>query len=54
LKKGLRITGPGIEIRGAALASVIGQFSAFIWITGYYFLSGRSYLKFDRHSGFLE
>jgi len=34
-------------IRGAALATVIGQVSAFLWITSYFFLGGRSYLKFD-------
>lgn len=37
-------------IRGAALATVIGQVSAFVWITSYFFFGGRSYLKFDcRH-----
>ena len=36
-------------IRGAAIATVIGQLSAFAWITGYFF-RGRSHLKFDwRH-----
>ena len=34
-------------IRGAALATVIGQVSAFVWITSYFFFGGRSYLKFD-------
>jgi putative MATE family efflux protein len=37
-------------IKGAALATVIGQVSAFVWITSYFFLGGKSYLKFDcRH-----
>ncbi len=35
-------------IRGAAIATVIGQVSAFIWITKYFF-SGRSHLKFGRN-----
>lgn len=40
----------GMGIRGAAIATVIGQISAFTWITSYFFLGGRSYLKFDcRH-----
>ncbi len=33
-------------IRGAAIATVIGQLSAFFWITAYFF-RGRSHLKFD-------
>ncbi len=33
-------------IRGAAIATVIGQLSAFFWITTYFF-RGRSHLKFD-------
>ena len=37
----------GMGIRGAGLATVIGQFSAFLWITRYFF-SGRSHLKFTR------
>ncbi|MBN2585858.1 MAG: MATE family efflux transporter, partial [Candidatus Fermentibacteraceae bacterium] len=37
-------------IKGAALATVIGQVSAFVWITSYFFFGGKSYLKFDcRH-----
>ncbi len=35
----------GMGIRGAAVATVIGQLSAFIWITRY-FSSGRSHLRF--------
>ncbi|OPL19788.1 MAG: hypothetical protein AVO35_02090 [Candidatus Aegiribacteria sp. MLS_C] len=35
-------------IQGAALATVIGQVSAFVWIMGYFFSGGRSYLRFDR------
>lgn len=51
------IFGLNMGIRGAALATVIGQVSAFVWITSYFFFSGRSYLKFDcRHlvPGFLQ
>ncbi|MCK4806146.1 MAG: MATE family efflux transporter [Candidatus Aegiribacteria sp.] len=33
-------------IKGAAIATVIGQLSAFAWITRYFF-TGRSHLKFD-------
>ncbi|MCD4776813.1 MAG: MATE family efflux transporter [Candidatus Aegiribacteria sp.] len=33
-------------IRGAAIATVTGQFFAFVWITRYFF-TGRSHLKFD-------
>ncbi|NOQ22326.1 MAG: MATE family efflux transporter [Candidatus Aegiribacteria sp.] len=36
----------GMGIRGAAVATVIGQLSAFFWITRYFF-SGKSHLKFD-------
>jgi putative MATE family efflux protein len=37
-------------IRGAALATVIGQLCAFVWITTYFFVGSRSFLKFDcRH-----
>lgn len=36
----------GMGIRGAAFATVIGQLSAFIWITRYFF-SGKSHLRFD-------
>ncbi|MEN8208174.1 MAG: MATE family efflux transporter [Candidatus Fermentibacteria bacterium] len=40
------IFGLNMGIRGAAIATVIGQLSAFTWITSY-FLRGRSHLKFD-------
>lgn len=44
------IFGLNMGIRGAALATVIGQVSAFVWITSYFFFGGRSYLKFNcRH-----
>ena len=36
----------GMGIRGAALATVIAQVCAFLWITRY-FSSGKSFLKFD-------
>ena len=37
----------GMGIRGAAVATVIGRFCAFIWITRY-FLTGRSHLRIRR------
>ncbi|MBD3276995.1 MAG: MATE family efflux transporter [Candidatus Aegiribacteria sp.] len=44
------IFGLNMGIKGAALATVIGQFSAFVWITSYFFMKGRSNLRFSwRH-----
>jgi len=42
------IFGLNMGIRGAALATVIGQTSSFIWITSYFFRGSRSNLEFGR------